>query len=346
MKFLVSPGSVLLLFMLFFCHFNLLYGQKDSLILSNNDALAGEIKDLQKGVVTLKTPYSDADFKIEWKKVKSVYTESSFLIRTRKGHRFDGRLRSIDSVHTAIIKGKDTVRRLPLNDIVFLRQVKSNFLSKFSGSLSVGYNFTKAENLSEFSLRSRLGYRATHWGISAKYNDIRSTRKNATSVERLDASVNYRYYLKNNWFTVTEISWLSNTEQNIKLRILGKLGVGKFIVQTNRLYWTMQAGAVLNRENFDAPGDENFKNSGEAFVGTELNLYDIKDFSLLTGLMVYPSLTESRRWRLDYNIDLKYDLPLHFFIKLGFTLNYDSQPVSKASSSDYIFQTTVGWDFN
>ena len=104
----------------------------------------------------------------------------------------------------------------------------------------------------------------------------------------------------------------------------------------------MQAGASFNNEAYS---DETAtRKSGEGFFGTELNMYDIGDLSLLTNLVVYPSITESKRWRIDYNFDTKYDLPLDFYIKLGFTLNFDNQPVEGASKTDYVFQTSFGWE--
>jgi hypothetical protein len=39
-------------------------GQNGSLILKNIDSIAGEIKSMDKCVVTVKTDYSDKDFKI------------------------------------------------------------------------------------------------------------------------------------------------------------------------------------------------------------------------------------------------------------------------------------------
>ncbi|RRO24499.1 DUF481 domain-containing protein [Flavobacteriaceae bacterium 14752] len=64
---------------------------------------------------------------------------------------------------------------------------------------------------------------------------------------------------------------------------------------------------------------------------------------MLSRAVVYPSLTESGRWRTDFNLDVNYDLPLDFFINFGLSLNYDSQPAQGGDETDYIFQTTVGW---
>jgi len=49
--------------------------------------------------------------------------------------------------------------------------------------------------------------------------------------------------------------------------------------------------------------------------------------------------------RFDFKVDLKYDLPLDFYIKLGYTQNFDNRPVEGASQNDYVIQTSFGWEF-
>jgi len=86
------------------------------------------------------------------------------------------------------------------------------------------------------------------------------------------------------------------------------------------------------------------RNSLEGFGGLEFNIFDIGDLDLKTSYMGYISITESPRFRSDFNFDIKYDFPLDFFINLGFTLNYDSRPIPGASTIDYVLQTTIGWE--
>lgn len=321
------------------------FAQSDSLVLSNGNRIVGEMKSMKQGVATIETDYSDSDFKIDWEKVKTVKTETEFLITVESGQRYNGSLRSRENDEVYILSATDTLDSVKKDHIVFLNEVKTDFLSNISVTLAVGYNFTKADNLSQFSVRSTVGYRAKRWALNASYNDIRSSQDETEAVKRLDAALGYQYYLKRNWFTLTEVSWLSNTEQNINLRTLGKLGIGKYITQTNSAYWAVHAGASYNNESFTGDNLDKDKNSAEAFLATELNLYDIGDLSLLTRAVVYPSLTESGRWRIDYSLDVQYDLPLDFFVNFGINLNYDNKPVKTASETDYVFQTTFGWDF-
>jgi len=326
-----------------------LLAQNDSLLLTNGNLIVGEIKGMNKGVLQMKTDYSDSDFAIAWDKINALSSQTGFLMSTTEGNRYNGRLQSpLDSlserpVEVAIINASETVTRLSLSDIVFLRTVKSDFWSKLSASVSLGYNFTKSNNFRQFSLRSTLGYQARKWSANGSYNNISSNRDEVDAVKRIDAAVSYRYFLRNDWFPLAEVNWLSNTEQNIDLRTVTKLGMGKFIKRTNQWYWGVQAGISYNNESFTDPQIPT-QNSAEGFLGSEANLYDIGDLDLLASIIAYPGITESGRWRFDSNIDLQYDLPLDFFIKLGFTVNYDNRAIASDSNYDYVLQTTFGWE--
>ena len=74
-------------------------------------------------------------------------------------------------------------------------------------------------------------------------------------------------------------------------------------------------------------------------------MYDVGDLSLLSRAAAYPSFTEAGRWRAEMSFDAKYDLPLDFYIRLGFNLNYDNRPVEGASETDYVFQSGIGWEW-
>ncbi|MEK6481060.1 DUF481 domain-containing protein [Catalinimonas sp. 4WD22] len=316
------------------------YAQKDSLVLTNGDILVGEAKDMDRGVLTFETDYSDSDFKIEWEKIEKIYTDTYFLITLMDGRRFNGSIFSTDSLNVNIIT-RDVFENASRESIVFLKSVDSGFWSKLYASLDIGYSKTKANNLQQFSVRSTFGYIAERWSSDASYNNIRSSQDDVEDVQRLDAKVSYRFFLPNDYFLLAQVSWLSNTEQNITLRTISKIGLGKYLIHTNQTYWGVQGGVSFNNEDFS--NETSTRQSGEGFIATELNMYDIGDLNLLTNVIVYPSLTQSGRWRIDYTFDTKYDLPLDFYIRLGFTLNYDNQPVENASKTDYVFQTTFGW---
>ena len=145
------------------------------------------------------------------------------------------------------------------------------------------------------------------------------------------------------WFATFSVDFLQDDEQKIKLRTTPKLGIGNYFIQSNSIYFSFSAGIALNREQYTDPAQED-RQSGEGFVGLEYNMFDIGDLNLLTNITTYPSFTEEDRIRVDFNIDLKYDLPLDFYIKFGYTHNFDNQPIEGASKDAFVFQSTFGWE--
>src|SRR6476619_4989447 len=87
------------------------YAAKDVVVTTTGDRLVGEIKSVEKDVLTLSTDYSDADFKIKWEKIASIESERQFLLETFDGKRLSGPLgpqQTKGSVQVA-----DTIVQLP-----------------------------------------------------------------------------------------------------------------------------------------------------------------------------------------------------------------------------------------
>jgi len=319
------------------------FAQPDSLVFKDGSYLAGEIKSMDRGALLIETNFSKDDFKVEWSEIEEIYTTSLFLLSTTDGRRLYGTVTTSDAKDLIIQLLDGTEVRLPVEDVIYIKSVDQSFLDRFYAGIDLGFTLTKARNQRQFSFRSRAGYLAERWSLDATLNNIVSSQDDVEDIERGDGNITLKYVLPHEWFVIAQNDFLYNTEQLLDLRSNAMLGIGKYLIRTNQLYWSVFTGVSYNIENYE--GTENDRRSGESWLGSELNLYDIEDFSLLTNVIVYPSLTENRRVRVDYRIDLKYDLPFDFYIKTGFTLNYDNQPIEGATRSDYIWQTTFGWSW-
>jgi len=321
---------------------NVCFGQKDSLILKTGDKIVGEVKSLDNGVLTIETDYSKNDFTIEWSGIKEIYSKSHFLITLKDGRRINGAVQSLGNEKITITDVLGVKTEASLDDIVFLKELKSDFWSRLNASVDVGLSISKANNLHQLNVNSNIGYMADKWQLDAYFNTTRSSQDSVKDTKRLDAGITYKYFLQRDWYILMAPSFLSNTEQALRLRTTGKLGAGKFIIHTNKAYWGAGGGLSFNNESFT--NGTPTRNSLEAYAGTELNMFDVGDLNLLSSLYLYPSLTESGRFRTDFKIDTKYDLPLDFYIKLGLTLNYDNKPAVKGKETDYVFAFTIGWE--
>ena len=328
-----------------------IYAQSDSVIFYNGNYVIGEAKTMTRGVLTMETDYSDSDFKIEWEKIKEIYTVTYFLITTSDGSRYNGHVKTSQQGKIVIMTDNGEQVEVDHEDIVWLDDLDSGFWSQIYASIDFGLDITKSNNYRKFSMRATLGYVAKRWALGGTYNSLFSKQDETDDINRTDGSIDYKYFLPKDWYPLVSVNFLSNTEQQIDLRTSGKAGLGKFVIHTNRSFWGFSLGANYNNETYlpysDTAAPEPDRRSWEGFLGTELNLFDIGDLSLSTKLVAYPSITESGRWRADFNFDAKYDMPFDddFYIRLGITYNFDNKPVEGASTYDYVTALGVGWQW-
>jgi len=317
------------------------FAQKDSLKLKNNDIIVGELKSMVNGVIIMKTSYSDKDFRIEYINVKEIYLDQSFLINlVSKSHHL-GKVKSVSPGVVEIVTESMTFET-KIENIVQLKAIDTRFWSRFSGNIDLGFNLTKSNNFNQFSLGSNLKYESEIWNFSASYNSLLTNQDDVDEIKRTEWSIDAQRFIYNEWYAIVDVSFLSNTEQALKGRVSTLAGIGKYMIRTNRLYLGVRVGVNYNIETyFDEALD---KKSTEANIAANFNMFEFGDFNLNTDFTAYPSLSESGRFRLDYNLGLKYDLPWDFYIKMDFSLNYDNQPAVDGNDFDYIFNSGFGWE--
>src|SRR6186713_2597041 len=225
--------------------------QKDSLVLKNGDIIVGEIKSMDKGVLTIETDYSKNDFTIEWSGIKEIFSKSQFLVTLTNGTRINGTVESAEAGKKIIINGDDGSKtETTLEEMVFLKGLKSDFWSRAYASVDLGLSFTKANNLRQYNVRSKLGYLADKWQADIFYDDTRSKQDSVAETKRTEGGVAAKYFLQKDWYLASSLNFLSNTEQAIKLRTTGKVGGGRYLVHTNKQYWGLGAGLSFNNESF------------------------------------------------------------------------------------------------
>jgi len=317
--------------------------QIDSVRFINGQLLVGEIQSLQRGVLTIETHYSDSDFEAEWKKVIWIRTQSNFIIDIEGGEEFFSNIYSINDSLVRAINPMGLEDVFPISDIVFLRPFDSSFKDRLSAFIDVSYEMAKAKNLKRFTTRVGVGYQTEKWTSNLTLSSLQSTQDDADDIRRTESELNFRYLMGHSWYSILTVNTLSNNEQLLDLRLNTQLGMARFLYRTNKAYWGVIIGANRNIEKYsDADSD---RRTYEGYGTMELNLYDVEDFSLLLSTTVYAGITEQGRWRSDTKLDIKYDLPLDFYIRFGATLNYDNKPIEGVSTTDYIVQTGFGWEW-
>ncbi len=306
--------------------------------------LVGEIKSMENGILVFETDYSDKDFSIEWEEINLLYTHRTFLIALSDGRRLKGSILSKpgDPSLVLITGPAGNILIDDLLEITMMKAIEGDFLGRLNADIGLGYSFTKAKNHHQFNVRSSIGYLADTWGADVSLDIISSVQDSVAPTQRTDGSIGFRKLFKRSWYLTLFNNFLQSDEQKLKLRSTTNLSAGHLLINSYKTYWGASAGFAYNSERFTT--DEPDENSLEGLINTELNLFAHEDISILTSLRIYPGITIKGRIRSDFKFDLKYDLPLDFYIKLGFTHNYDNKPTSGAPAQDYVVQTTFGWE--
>ncbi len=319
----------------------LVSSQNDSIKLRNNNLLVGEIKTLSKSVLTFKTSYSKKDFQIDFDNVVSINTNELFVIHLVDQVQITGSMKPISKDSVQIIDREGTSYAKGLRDIIQLEGIDENFWSRFSGALDVGFNLAKTNNNRQLTISGYLNYASETWNTKFDYNTLYTEQDNTERIERKTMSLVAQHYIKE-WYVGGSASYLQSSEQGILNRITPALGMGRYLIGTPKLFWIAGIGVTYNIEDF--VDQQLNKKSTELQLLTQFEMFNFEDFSFSTKVVAYPSLSEKGRFRTDYNLVMKYDLPLDFYIKAEFTLNYDNQPAIQGNFTDYIFFSGFGWE--
>jgi len=314
---------------------------KDVVITTSGDRLVGEIKKVEKEVLTFSTDYSDSDFKIKWDKIASIESDRQFLVETFDGRRLAGPLKAAAEKRGAV-QVADTPLQLP--NVSAAQPFERSFWSRFDAGFDFGYSMTQANSAKQLTLGGTLSYHDQENLDTLLVSVFRSSQANAPETKRWDAGNDFRHLLGQDWYVNTGQEFLNSDEQQLKLRTTLGGGGGRYLLRTSSQYLALGAGLAWNNETYTDPAVPS-KNSAEAYLGTEFMTERLKFADLLTRLTYYPSLTISGRYRLNYRFDLDFNLPGDWYLRVGLFENFDSKPPEGLSRNDYGWSNAFGLKF-
>ena len=330
-----------LIIILMFGAFNLVKAQ-DTIVATDNTVLIGEIKDMDKGVLTIETDFSDSDFKISWLKIKEIRSNRNFRFILSNQKRYYGTVSMQgDKIDIKDEKLGDIV--IKPEDLVYIKQVdKGSFLDLLNLSMDLGYSFTNANNLQQINGNINTDYSTNIWGASAYFNTVQSTQKDVSPVKRNNGGFGVKVFARYGLFATLDADYYSNTEQNMHLRSNYSFSVGKYFIRTNRIYFNSSIGAAYLMENYSDTLPD--RKSYEGKISLDYNMFDVGDLNLYSGLDLFPSFTEKGRIRTLFSFTAKYDLPRDFYIKASLNYNYDNKPAEGVVPHDYVYTFGIGWE--
>lgn len=316
----------------------------DIVILTNGDRVTGEIKKLEAGLLQYKTD-TMGTVQIEWRFIEQIITDKQQLIETVDGTRWLGKLQKPeegDNVELITVRGPVEIEP---QDVVSAWPVQATFWDKVDLNVSLGYDYAKSTGITNFSASADFLYRTDQRLIDSSARTNITRQDGADDQNRQEVRFNYQRLLENQRFRSLLAGYEVNEAIGLDRRIYGGAAFGKYLRKTNRIWFTVGGGLIGSLE--DTVEGEAVE-SLEGVVSSRFRYfsYATPERVLDVSASVFPSLTESGRWRGDLRTTFRLELVTDLFWQMEFYGTYDSKPIDEgAEKSDYGVNTGLGYSF-
>ncbi|MDW3210840.1 MAG: DUF481 domain-containing protein [Reichenbachiella sp.] len=319
---------------------------QDTVYMHNNQILIGEIKELENGVLKIETEYSEDDFSVDWDDAKSLKTNTSFIIMLSHNYRFTGTISPDpnNSDYLILYPQEGSKMFAKTVEIVYLKSLEDAFLDRISANIDAGLSITKASDTKQLNVSGGISYLDTNLQSDLYVNALSNVVQDTIVTERDNYGASLKVFFARKWYVLGAADFLKSDEQNLDIRTTVQTGIGRDIIRNNKMYLVTATGLALNAEKYSHEDDASGE-SMETFAEIEYKAFGIKDFTLSTKVQYFTILANRNRQRVNVTFDIKYDLPLDFYIGANVTYNYDSNDETTGSPSDYVIKSSVGWKF-
>jgi len=333
----------------------------DTVTVRNGDRIVGEITELQRGQLEFSTDAMSTVY-VQWPEVVTVGTDKVFEVQLDDGTVYFGSLGS-GAQDSVVITTDSRSIGVSTQSIVSLTRIKPSFWNALDGSVNLGFDFTQQDASTDLNLNGNIRYAArmdpdssgTGMGldvVAGKFNilklvfNVSYSRQDGTDdIQRSSTTLSNLRQLENNWFWMIALAGDRNSQLSLDFRGTVAGGVGRYFVRSNKLDFGVWVGPAYSREQFTGESPDNsipFILAADA----EYFTWGVLDTNVSSQLSVLPILNQWGRWRVNFNLTASREVVSNFYINVGVTEAYDSEPTSDdANKNDFSFTTSFGWSF-
>ncbi|TFH22048.1 MAG: DUF481 domain-containing protein, partial [Bacteroidia bacterium] len=241
-------GFVCLLVLVFACD-SMASGKIDTIYFQSGDRVTGEVKSLNNNQLRLSTDDAGT-IQVEWNKIDSVKILNSMRIVLQSGDVFYGKLLPSGKVKSCYIWSTIGVPRLTtLPDIVVLSALEEKFVDRLKGTISSGFSYTKATDITTLNLNGSINYVANKNQLGLSYDGNVTAQDTLESKQRQNGEISILRILSRKWFYMSKLTFVSNSEHQLDLRTSFAAGGGKSLIYTNRSQLHISSALQGNKEN-------------------------------------------------------------------------------------------------
>jgi len=316
----------------------------DTVEIQKGGSIVGEIKSLDTGKLKLST-WAMSTVYIEWPKVLAFATDKEFEIELSNGDKFFGSVQAAsDSGMVMITYGSHSIVA-ETQAIVSMQRVRQSFWTALDGNIDVGVNYNQQNNKTDLSLGLGLQYKKDLNNYKLTFNNAFSRQDSVENISHVYGMLQYTRETEKRLFYATFLGTDRNSQLDLDFRGTIGVGVGDYLVHTNKMSFGFWGGLGFARENYVGEPIEN-TSLGFLSAGFEYFMWGVLDRELSSNLTVLPQISGEERWRLQFNITFKWEIAHHLYLNLTLHEDFDSNPPSAtANNNSFNTTTSLGWSF-
>ena len=320
-----------------------LHAQKtDVLTLSNGDQFTGEIKSLDYGLLRFGVQ-AIGTVSVRWPNVVTVQTDKRLVTVLEDGRVLFGSM-APGTADTIVIQTDSGSIVVPTQSVVSLERLKSDFWDALDGKVGIGLDFTQQNAKTDLNLDAKVKYVRRSNLTQFDFDYTYGRQDDVDDIIRLETSLaNFRQF-SDRWFFLGFLSASENSQLSLDFRGTVGGGLGRFLVQKNRMNLSAWIAPGVSYEDFAAePGTTSFPLALAAYF--LIFVWERFGSDVSSRLVASPILDDWGRWRLNFYLDATKEIWSDFYLALGVNEIYDSRPPGDSNKNDFSLTTSIGYSF-
>ena len=332
----------------------------DQVTLKNGDRVTGKIVKKDGGTLTLKSEFLGV-VSIPWAQIDTITADEPITVVLPGGQSVQGKIVTRDGRIEIETAGER--REATLTDIEALRDaaeqrayerlLEPGLMQLWAGGATFGLAGTQG-NAETLTLTTGFNAaRATRTDKTTIYfNAIRASALlagiSATTAQAVRGGWGYSRNITSRVFLNGFNDYEYDRFQTLDLRFVLGGGLGYIVWKSDRGRFDLLGGGAYNREKFGPPPPAVafVRNSAEAYAGDELTYKLNAVTSLYQNLRVFPNLSNTGEFRLNFDTGANTRLTRWLTWNLAISDRYLSNPVPGRRRNDFLYTTGIGVTFS
>ena len=323
----------------------------DVIVMKNGDRITGNMKALDGGRLSVSLDYVDGTISLDWLKVVRLESSKLFVVFTSDGASYEGNLVTIQTELDQAVKMRVTTgagNRVEVNtsQIVRMSQTSDTFHERLTGNVDFGVIYSKGNQAAQYSFGTAIDYLRPRWAAGVVYNsNLSSSRGSNTSTRNQLGLSSYRLLPWRNYFYEGVANLLQSSVQGITLQTTLGGGFGYFFKDTNRARISVLGGMAWQGTNYKPSASQGPQNIAVGLISAEGKFFKFRKTNLDVSASLMPAFSDPGRVRFNTNAGYYLKIFRNLSWNLSFYGNWDSQPPTGLSGSDYGSSSGLSWTF-